>query len=110
MDVFKISVPNGIAVGTFDNTIVYYLYLSTLMSECIGSPGWLDAHKHIVHTHELAQINADGFSYFLDICTQSKKTLHVVRLNYTERKTAVRKGYCIESKNVHPFIKTYFIL
>ncbi len=41
MDVFKISVPNGIAVGTFDNTI-WHTYLETLQ-ECWSRRwiGWI---------------------------------------------------------------------
>ncbi len=36
MDVFKISVPNGIAVGTFDNTI-----LKNVGNQTDAGPHWL---------------------------------------------------------------------
>ncbi len=43
MDVFKISVPNGIAVGTFDNTILQYNNCSESRSvESIDLPAGQD--------------------------------------------------------------------
>lgn len=46
MDVFKILVSNGIAVSTFDNTILYHIFLK--LSENVWLNGCLLNSSHLL--------------------------------------------------------------